>query len=133
MDDSLEDERDLDQNMQDRRAAELELDTRDARLSNRKLPQLLHDQDDDNYRPSKRSRADFRPPTAARSYDDIDGMQSSLGRSQQSHSRDDVPMTDRTTDDYGYEDEDDQGNFEMYHIQGTLRRMHMVTLNMYAS
>ncbi|OMO54406.1 DNA replication licensing factor Mcm2 [Corchorus capsularis] len=44
VDDSLEDERDLDQIMQDRRAAELELDTGDARLSNRKLPQLLHDQ-----------------------------------------------------------------------------------------
>ncbi|OMO57142.1 Mini-chromosome maintenance, DNA-dependent ATPase [Corchorus capsularis] len=123
MDDSMEDERDLDQIMQDRRAAELELDTRDARLSNRKLPQLLHDQDtdDDNYRPSKRSRADFRPPAAARSYDDTDGMQSSPGRSQQGHSRDDVPMTDRTTDDYGYEDEDDQGDFEMYRVQGTLR------------
>ncbi|KAK8681482.1 hypothetical protein V6N13_053884 [Hibiscus sabdariffa] len=44
LDESMEDERDLDQIMQDRRAAELELDTRDARLSNRKLPQLLHDQ-----------------------------------------------------------------------------------------
>ncbi|OMP05478.1 DNA replication licensing factor mcm2 [Corchorus olitorius] len=79
------------------------------------------DTDDDNYRPFKRSRADFRPPAAARSYDDTDGMQSSLGRSQQSHSRDDVPMTDRTTDDYGYKDEDDQGDFEMYRVQGTLR------------
>jgi len=45
LNDSLEDERDLDQIMKDRRAAELELDTRDARFSNnRKLPQLLHDQ-----------------------------------------------------------------------------------------
>ncbi|XP_007050002.2 PREDICTED: DNA replication licensing factor MCM2 [Theobroma cacao] len=123
LDDSLEDERDLDQIMQDRRAAELELEARDARLSNRKLPQLLHDQDtdDDNYRPSKRSRADFRPPAAPRSYDDTDGMQSSPGRSQQGHSRDDVPMTDRT-DDYPYEDEDDdQVEFEMYRVQGTLR------------
>ncbi|XVE91023.1 hypothetical protein DITRI_Ditri20bG0122800 [Diplodiscus trichospermus] len=123
LDESLEDERDLDQIMQDRRAAELELDARDTRLSNRKLPQLLHDQDtdDDNYRPSKRSRADFRPPAAPRSYDDTDGMQSSPGRSQQGHSRDDVPMTDRT-DDYPYEDEDDdQGEFEMYRVQGTLR------------
>ncbi|TYG52123.1 hypothetical protein ES288_D09G003100v1 [Gossypium darwinii] len=116
LDESMEDERDLDQIMQDRRAAELELDARDARLSNRKLPQLLHDQDtdDDNYRPSKRTRADFRP-------DDIDGMQSSPGRSQQGHSRDDVPMTDRT-DDYPYEDDDDdQAEFEMYRVQGTLR------------
>ncbi|KAG4181743.1 hypothetical protein ERO13_A09G002700v2 [Gossypium hirsutum] len=116
LDESMEDERDLDQIMQDRRAAELELDARDARLSNRKLPQLLHDQDtdDDNDRPSKRTRADFRP-------DDTDGMQSSPGRSQQGHSRDDVPMTDRT-DDYPYEDDDDdQAEFEMYRVQGTLR------------
>ncbi|XVF86157.1 hypothetical protein PTKIN_Ptkin18bG0017600 [Pterospermum kingtungense] len=123
LDESIEDDRDLDQIMQDRRAAELELDARDARLSNRKLPQLLHDMDtdDDNYRPSKRSRADFRPPPAPRSYDDTDGMQSSPGRSQQGHSKDDVPMTDRT-DDYPYEDEDDdQGDFEMYRVQGTLR------------
>ncbi|XWS20690.1 hypothetical protein CRYUN_Cryun31cG0124500 [Craigia yunnanensis] len=123
LDESMEDERDLDQIMQDRRAAELELDARDSRLSNRKLPQLLHDHDtdDDNYRPSKRSRADFRPPAAPRSYDDTDGMHSSPGMSQQGHSRDDVPMTDRT-DDYPYEDEDDdQGEFEMYRVQGTLR------------
>ncbi|KAK8475494.1 hypothetical protein V6N13_065859 [Hibiscus sabdariffa] len=122
LDESMEDERDLDQIMQDRRAAELELDTRDARLSNRRLPHLLHDQDtdDDNYRPSKRPRADSRP-TAARSQDDTDGMQSSPGRSQQGHSRDDVPMTDRT-DDYPYEDDDDdQAEFEMYRVQGTLR------------
>ncbi|KAA3484192.1 DNA replication licensing factor MCM2-like [Gossypium australe] len=123
LDESMEDERDLDQIMQDRRAAELELDARDARIPNRKLPQLLHDQDtdDDNYRPSKRQRADLRPPSAPRSYDDTDGLQSSPGRSQQGHSRDDVPMTDRT-DDYPYEDEgDDQGEFEMYRVQGTLR------------
>ncbi|MBA0682031.1 hypothetical protein Goari_023790 [Gossypium aridum] len=123
LDESVEDERDLDQIMQDRRAAELELDARDARIPNRKLPQLLHDQDidDDNYRPSKRQRADLRPPSAPRSYDDTDGLQSSPGRSQQDHSRDDVPMTDRT-DDYRYEDEgDDQGEFEMYRVQGTLR------------
>lgn len=45
LDDSLEDERDLDQILQDRRAAELELETRDGRVNtNRKLPQLLHDQ-----------------------------------------------------------------------------------------
>ncbi|MFQ6638190.1 hypothetical protein Gotur_013915, partial [Gossypium turneri] len=75
---------------------------------------MIADTDDDNYRPSKRTRADFRP-------DDTDGMQSSPGRSQQGHSRDDVPMTDRT-DDYPYEDDDDdQAEFEMYRVQGTLR------------
>lgn len=63
---------------------------------------LIADTDDDNYRPSKRSRADFRPPASHRSYDDTDGMQSSPGRSQQGHSREDVPMTDQT-DDYPYE------------------------------
>lgn len=45
LDDSLEDDRDFDQIMEDRRAAEVELDARDGRVSNRnKLPQLLHDQ-----------------------------------------------------------------------------------------
>ena len=33
--------------------------------------------DDENYRPSKISRADFRPPAAARNYDDADAMVSS--------------------------------------------------------
>ncbi|KAG6651442.1 hypothetical protein CIPAW_06G111400 [Carya illinoinensis] len=122
LDDSLEDERDLDQIMRDRRAAELELDTRDGRNVNRKLPQLLHDQDtdDDNYRPSKRSRADFRPP-ASRSFDDADGMQSSPGRSQRGQSREDVPMTDQTDDDPYEDEDDDEGEFEMYRVQGTLR------------
>ncbi|KAJ8759389.1 hypothetical protein K2173_006909 [Erythroxylum novogranatense] len=119
LDDSMEDERDLDQIMRDRRAAEVELEARDVRFSSRKLPHLLHDNDtdDDNYRPSKRSRADFRP----RSFDDADGIQSSPGMSQRGHSRDDVPMTDQT-DDYPYEDEEgDEGEFEMYRVQGTLR------------
>ena len=44
LDDSLEDERDLDQIMQDRRAADLELDAREVRVTGRKLPELLHDQ-----------------------------------------------------------------------------------------
>lgn len=46
LDESMEDERDLDQIMADRRAAEVELDARDARVvsSQRKLPQLLNDQ-----------------------------------------------------------------------------------------
>lgn len=60
---------------------------------------MVTDTDDDNYRPSKRSRADFRPPPVPRSYDDNDGMQSSPGRSQRGHSREDVPMTDQTDDD----------------------------------
>uniref|UniRef100_A0A6N2M5E3 DNA replication licensing factor MCM2 n=2 Tax=Salix viminalis TaxID=40686 RepID=A0A6N2M5E3_SALVM len=123
LDESFEDDREPDQVIQDRRAAEVELEARDVRFSNRKLPQLLHDNDtdDDSYRPSKRSRADFRPP---RSYDDVDtddGLQSSPGRSQRGHSREDVPMTDQT-DDYQDEDEDgDEGEFEMYRVQGTLR------------
>ncbi|KAG6429363.1 hypothetical protein SASPL_107413 [Salvia splendens] len=39
--------RDLDQIMADQRAAKLELDAKEARVSQRKLPQLLHDQDDE--------------------------------------------------------------------------------------
>ncbi|KAL0554660.1 hypothetical protein IC582_008586 [Cucumis melo] len=123
LDDSLEDERDFDQIIRDRRAAEIELENRDAQFNRRKLPELLHDHDseDDNYRPSKRSRADFRPPAGARGYDDIDGMQSSPGRSQRENSRDDVPMTDQSVDDQ-YEDEDDDENEnEMYRVQGPLR------------
>lgn len=48
LDESLEDERDLDQIMADRRAAELELEARDGRVSQRKLPHLLHDQGNPN-------------------------------------------------------------------------------------
>lgn len=45
LDDSLEDERDLDQVMEDRRAAEVELEARDRRFGgNRKLPHLLNEQ-----------------------------------------------------------------------------------------
>lgn len=68
-------------------------------LKNYKLTFLVADTDDDNYRPSKRTRADFRPPSTARSFDDTDAMQSSPGRSQRGHSREDVPMTDQTDDD----------------------------------
>lgn len=125
LDESIEDERDLDQIMADRRAAEMELDTRDGHTATqqRKLPQLLHDQDtdDENYRPSKRSRADFRPSAAARSYDDADAMQSSPGRPQRGHSRDDVPMTDQTDDDPYEDEDDDEDEQEMYRVQGTLR------------
>ncbi|EXB86765.1 DNA replication licensing factor mcm2 [Morus notabilis] len=124
IDESLEDERDLDQIMADRRAADLELDARDARVNTRKLPDLLHDQDtdDDNYWPSKRTRADFRPPGSRRNHDDdADAMQSSPRRSQGAPSREDVPTTDQT-DDEPFEDEDDEdGEFEMYRVQGTLR------------
>uniref|UniRef100_A0A803PMW9 DNA replication licensing factor MCM2 n=1 Tax=Cannabis sativa TaxID=3483 RepID=A0A803PMW9_CANSA len=116
LDDSLEDERDLDQIMADRKAAESELDARDVRLTSRKLPHLLHDQDtdDDSYRPSKRARADFRPPS------DADGLQSSPGRSQRA-SREDLPTTDQTDDDPFEDDDDEDGEFEMYRVQGTLR------------
>jgi DNA replication licensing factor MCM2 len=47
LDDSLEDERNLDEIMADRRAAEVELDARDVRsgtAADRKLPRMLHDQ-----------------------------------------------------------------------------------------
>lgn len=47
LDDSMEDERDLDQIMADRRAAEVELEAREVNrggAANRKLPHLLHDQ-----------------------------------------------------------------------------------------
>ncbi|XP_062073862.1 DNA replication licensing factor MCM2 [Humulus lupulus] len=117
LDESLEDERDLDQIMADRKAAESELDARDVLLTSRKLPHLLHDQDtdDDSYRPSKRARADFRPPS------DADGLQSSPGRSQRAHSREDLPTTDQTDDDPFEDDDDEDGEFEMYRVQGTLR------------
>ncbi|KAK6776036.1 hypothetical protein RDI58_027037 [Solanum bulbocastanum] len=118
LDDSMVDERDLDQIMADRQAAEVELDNRDVHVSNRKLPQLLHDQDtdDDNYKPSKRTRADFR-----RNFDDTDAMPSSPGASQRVNSGQDVPMTDQTDDDPYEDDENDEGEFEMYRVQGTLR------------
>ncbi|KAF6134041.1 hypothetical protein GIB67_038332 [Kingdonia uniflora] len=121
LDDSVEDERDLDEIIRARRAAESELDTRDhGQRGTRKLPRILNDPDtdeDNNDRRRKRSRADFRAPRD----EDTDAMQSSPGRSQQGHSRDDIPMTDQT-DDEPYEDEDDdEAEFEMYRVQGTLR------------
>ncbi|CAI9275262.1 unnamed protein product [Lactuca saligna] len=119
LDDSLEDERDLDQIMADRRAAEIELDTREGVASRAKLPHLLNgqDTDDDSYRPSKRTRA----PPGPRGGDDTDAMQSSPGRSQRINSGEDVPMTDATDDDQYEDDENDEGEFEMYRVQGTLR------------
>jgi hypothetical protein len=47
LDDSVEDERNLDEIMADRRAAEVELHARDVRTgvtADRKLPRMLHDQ-----------------------------------------------------------------------------------------
>ncbi|ONK58662.1 uncharacterized protein A4U43_C09F15380 [Asparagus officinalis] len=78
--------------------------------------------DDSSFRRPKRHRADFRPPSGARSDDDGDGqMQSSPGRSQSGRSNDDVPMTDQTDDD-PYDDEyDEDGELNMYRVQGTLR------------
>ena len=56
--------------------------------------------DDINFRRPKRFRADFRPPAGGRSEDDTEGStQSSPGRFQRGHSRDDVPVTDQTDDD----------------------------------
>ncbi|XP_031495177.1 DNA replication licensing factor MCM2 [Nymphaea colorata] len=123
MDDSMEDERDLDQIMEDRRAAELELDVRDGRTANRKLPRLLHDQDtdeDQHMRPRRRLRVDGKRPAA--STDDTDGaMQSSPGHPPRWLPRDDTPMTNQT-DDEPYEDEDDdEGEYDLYRVQGTLR------------
>ncbi|KAK4261677.1 hypothetical protein QN277_004640 [Acacia crassicarpa] len=122
LDDSLEDDRDFDQIMEDRRAAEMELEARDGRVSVRnKLPQLLFDQDtdDDSYRPSKRARADFRPPRGGGN-DNVDGTQSSPPRSQ-GHSREDIPMTDQTEDERYDDDYGDDSEYEMYRVQGTLR------------
>ncbi|CAN6483836.1 unnamed protein product [Victoria cruziana] len=124
LDDSMEDERDLDQIMEDRRAAELELDARDGRTVNRKLPRLLHDQDtdeDQQMRPRRRFRADGRRPPA--STDDTDGaMQSSPGHPPRWPPRDDIPMTDQTEDEPPYEDDDEEeGEYDLYRVQGTLR------------
>ncbi|KAJ1685627.1 hypothetical protein LUZ63_017017 [Rhynchospora breviuscula] len=130
LDDSLEDERDMDQIMADRRAAEVELNTRDIRTGvtggTRKLPQMLdQDTDDDSsFRRPKRHRANFRPPPVGgpRSDDDGEaGTPSSPGRSQRGYSREDVPMTDQTDDD-PYDDEtDDVDEMSMYRVQGSLR------------
>lgn len=60
----------------------------------------MADTDDDNYRPSKRTRADFRPPGSRRNHDDdADAMQSSPRRSQEGPFREDVPTTDQTDDE----------------------------------
>ncbi|XP_073307306.1 DNA replication licensing factor MCM2 [Primulina huaijiensis] len=123
LDDSMEDERDLNQIIADRRAAEIELDAREAHVFNSRIPELLREQDtdDDGYRPSKRTRSERPPPSTPGSTDDADGMASSPGRSQRGYSREDVHMTDQT-DDEPYDDEENyEGEFEMYRVQGTLR------------
>ncbi|KAL3835760.1 hypothetical protein ACJIZ3_010496 [Penstemon smallii] len=118
-DNSIEDERDLDQIMADRRAAEIELEAREAPVTQRKLPHLLHDQDsdDENHRPLKRTKADFRSPATP-----SDDMPSS----QQGNFSEDAPMGDPSDDDpMGGPPEDDsdsdEGETEMYKVQGTLR------------
>ncbi|KAF2589444.1 hypothetical protein F2Q70_00038420 [Brassica cretica] len=112
LDDSVVDDRGLGQIALDRRAAEAVLDARESRLANRKLPHLLHDNDSDdsNYRPLKRARAAVPPRGNG---GDPDGNPSSPGTSLP-----DVSMTDQTDD---YQDEDDEAEFEMYRIQGSLR------------
>lgn len=96
IDDELEDDRDLDQIMADRRAAEAELDAREAVhgvMFNRKLPRILHDRDDDSeveYRPRRRARVE-------------------------------PPVTDQTDDEAYEEEEEDEGEYEMYNVQGSLR------------
>ncbi|MCL7047802.1 hypothetical protein MKW94_000201 [Papaver nudicaule] len=103
LDDSSEDERDFDQIMKDKRAAEVELDIR--------------------HRRTKRSRASSSK-TEPKSHDDAEGTPSSPGRFQGGwDSRDDISMTDQTDD----EPHDDQGGAHsgdgsmMYEVQGTLR------------
>jgi hypothetical protein len=58
---------------------------------------FIADTDDDSYRPSKRARADHR--SSVPSDDDLDGMNSSPGRSPRRHSREDNPTTDQNDDD----------------------------------
>ncbi|ERN06348.1 hypothetical protein AMTR_s00016p00242770 [Amborella trichopoda] len=122
LDDSVGDERDLDQIMEDRRAAEVELDARDGTRFDRKLPRLLHDQDTDDdidYRP-KRSRVDYRRPRGGMSYEDVDGatpISPGGGGSHGGYHGGEPPTTDQTED----EDEDDDAEYGIYRVQGTLR------------
>ncbi|PKA56856.1 DNA replication licensing factor MCM3 like 1 [Apostasia shenzhenica] len=124
LDDSMEDERDLDQIMADRRAAEMELDARDGRAAeaNRKLPLMLHDQDTDDsdyVRHLKRFKADFRPLGGPSDEDGV-GTPSSPGRSGPARTpKYDLPTTDQMEDDTYEDDYDDETAF--YRVQGTLR------------
>eukprot|EP00249_Psilotum_nudum_P028835 c38786_g1_i1 orf=143-2887(+) len=96
IDDEMEDDRDLDQIMADRMAAEAELDARDVAPGmtfNRKFPRILHERDEDSeveYRPRRRARVE-------------------------------LPATDQTDEEGFEEEEDEEGEYEMYNIQGSLR------------
>ncbi|PON95809.1 DNA replication licensing factor Mcm [Trema orientale] len=95
LDDSLEDERDLDQIMADRKAAESELDARDAQLTttNRKLPHLLHDQ----------------------------GLPREPGPTSGLPLPTDHPTTMPMECRVHPDEDDEEGKFETYRVQGTLR------------
>ncbi|GER57743.1 DNA replication licensing factor mcm2, partial [Striga asiatica] len=97
LDDSVEDDRVLDQIMADSRAAEIELDAKQPSPSHRKYPQILHDQDTND--------DEDRLPIITRG---------SPGRSKGRNFRD-VSMTDM---DDGEENE--KGELDMYRVQGTL-------------
>ncbi|KAI3508653.1 hypothetical protein L1887_23662 [Cichorium endivia] len=94
LDDSLEEEEDLDQIMADCEAAETELDASDC----------FYGQDDDSLRPSKRTKADM---------DDTNAMLTCPGRSQK-----DVLMTDHTDAE---DDDNDKDESNMHRVQGTIR------------
>ncbi|KAL1214156.1 DNA replication licensing factor MCM2 [Cardamine amara subsp. amara] len=109
-------ERDLGEIMRRRLAAIAQMEARETQFNNRKFPHLLDDNDPDdwNHRPSKR----FRTMVPRRG--NGGGDPSSLGGSQP-----DISMTDET-DDYQDDDgNDDEAEFEMYRIQGTLRELVM--------
>lgn len=93
LDDEYQDERGYDEIMADRRAAEAELDAMHGVSVNRKLPRILRDQDTDD-------EIEFRPRRRARV---------------------EPPMTDQTEEEPYEEEEDDEGEYEMYNVQGTLR------------
>ncbi|CAA0805885.1 DNA replication licensing factor MCM2, partial [Striga hermonthica] len=103
VDDSMEDDRDLDQIMADSRAAEIEQPSRSHQDTN-----------DDEDRLPIRTRGDRQPNTPT-SMDDTDGIHSSPGRLQGVNFRDDVSMTDMDDDE-----ENEEGEFKMYRVQGTL-------------
>ncbi|CAA0823202.1 DNA replication licensing factor MCM2 [Striga hermonthica] len=104
---TMEDDRDLDQIMANRRAAEIELDARQPSRSHQ-------DTNDDEDRLPIITTGDKQPNTPT-SMDDTDGIPSSPGRSQGVNFRDDVSMTDLDDDE-----ENEEGEFKMYRVQGTL-------------
>lgn len=93
LDDELQDDRSFDQLMADRLAAEAELDARSGVAVNRKLPRILRDQDTDE-------DIEYRP------------------RRRQ---RVEPPVTDQTEEEPYEEEDDEDGEYEMYNVQGTLR------------